>query len=178
VLADLDGRIDAILDGGPTEVGVESTVIDVTLDPPVIYRPGGITREMIETVIGPVTVAQRALEDTPVESLESPGLGIRHYAPRAKLLLVHGQEEFQAAIAAHNGHRIGVMMPDGWDGARSRHAETFAWGDIEDTSVLAHNLYEGLRSLDERNVEVIICPVPRTDGVGLAILDRLTKAAR
>lgn len=178
VLADLDGRIDAILDGGPTEVGVESTVIDVTLDPPVIYRPGGITREMIETVIGPVTVAQRALADTPVEALESPGLGIRHYAPRAKLLLVHGQEEFNAAVASHDGHRVGVMMPEGWDGAGLRNAETFAWGDIEDAAALAHNLYDGLRSLDGRNVEVIICPVPRTDGVGLAILDRLTKAAR
>jgi L-threonylcarbamoyladenylate synthase len=132
---------------------------------------------MIETVIGPVVVAQRPLADTPVESLESPGLGIRHYAPRAKLLLVHGQEEFSAAIAAHDSRRVGVMLPDGWDGAALRHAETFAWGDIEDPAVLAHKLYEGLRSLDERNVEVIICPVPRTDGVGLAILDRLTKAA-
>jgi L-threonylcarbamoyladenylate synthase len=178
VLADLDGRIDAILDGGPTEVGVESTVIDVTLTPPVIYRPGGITREMIETVIGPVTIAQRALADMPVESLESPGLGIRHYAPRAKLVLVHGREEFNAAITAHASNRVGVMMPDGWDGAELRNSETFAWGGIEDTAVLAHNLYEGLRSLDERNVEVIICPVPRTDGVGLAILDRLTKAAK
>jgi L-threonylcarbamoyladenylate synthase len=178
VLADLDGRIDAILDGGPSEVGVESTVIDVTLSPPVIYRPGGITREMIETVIGPVTIAQRALADMPVESLESPGLGIRHYAPRAKLVLVHGREEFNAAITAHASNRVGVMMPDGWDGAELRNSETFAWGGIEDTAVLAHNLYEGLRSLDERNVEVIICPVPRTDGVGLAILDRLTKAAK
>jgi L-threonylcarbamoyladenylate synthase len=178
VLADLDGRIDAILDGGPTDVGVESTVIDVTLAPPVIYRPGGITREMIETVIGPVTVAQRPLTELPAESLESPGLGIRHYAPRAKLVLVHGQQEFQAVIASHAALRVGVMLPDGWDGAGLGRPEIFAWGSIEDSTELAHKLYEGLRSLDERNVEVIICPVPRTDGVGLAILDRLTKAAR
>ena len=178
VLADLDGRIDAILDGGPSDVGVESTVIDVTIDPPVIYRPGGISREMIETVIGPVTVAQRPLTDAPVESLESPGLGIRHYAPRARLLLVHGREEFTATIAEQAGKRIGVMLPDGWGGPGLGGAAKFAWGSIEDVERLAHNLYEGLRSLDQQNVEIIVCPIPRTDGVGLAILDRLTKAAK
>lgn len=178
VLADLDGRIDAILDGGSTDVGVESTVIDVTLAPPVIYRPGGITREMIETVIGPVTIAQRPLTDAPVESLESPGLGIRHYAPRAKLVLVHGRDEFRAAVANLTGKRLGVMVPDGWDGHELQAAAKFAWGAIEELDQLAHNLYDGLRTLDEANVEIIICPVPRTDGVGLAILDRLTKAAK
>jgi L-threonylcarbamoyladenylate synthase len=178
VLADLDGRIDAVLDGGPTDVGVESTVIDVTLDPPVIYRPGGITREMIETVIGPVTIAQRPLTDAPVESLESPGLGIRHYAPRAKLILVHGTEEFLAIIEREKGKRVGVMLPDAWDAAGLQVAAKFAWGGIEDLEQLAHNLYDGLRTLDEQNVEVIVCPIPRTDGVGLAILDRLTKAAK
>jgi L-threonylcarbamoyladenylate synthase len=178
VLADLDGRIDAVLDGGPTDVGVESTVIDVTLDPPVIYRPGGITREMIETVIGPVTIAQRPLTDAPVESLESPGLGIRHYAPRAKLILVHGTEEFLAIIEREKRKRVGVMLPDAWDAAGLQVAAKFAWGGIEDLEQLAHNLYDGLRTLDEQNVEVIVCPIPRTDGVGLAILDRLTKAAK
>jgi L-threonylcarbamoyladenylate synthase len=178
VLADLDGRIDAVLDGGPTDVGVESTVIDVTIAPPVIYRPGGITREMIETVIGPVTIAQRSLTDVPVESLESPGLGIRHYAPRAKLILFHGTEEFLAIIEREKGKRVGVMLPDAWDAAGVQVAAKFAWGGIEDLEQLAHNLYDGLRTLDEQNVEVIVCPIPRTDGVGLAILDRLTKAAK
>jgi L-threonylcarbamoyladenylate synthase len=178
VLADLDGRIDAVLDGGPTDVGVESTVIDVTIAPPVIYRPGGITREMIETVIGPVTIAQRPLTDAPVESLESPGLGIRHYAPRAKLILVHGTEEFLAIIEREKRKRVGVMLPDAWDAAGLQVAAKFAWGGIEDLEQLAHNLYDGLRTLDEQNVEVIVCPIPRTDGVGLAILDRLTKAAK
>jgi L-threonylcarbamoyladenylate synthase len=178
VLADLDGRIDAVLDGGPTDVGVESTVIDVTIAPPVIYRPGGITREMIETVIGPVTIAQRPLTDAPVESLESPGLGIRHYAPHAKLILVHGREEFLAIIEREKGKRVGVMLPDAWDAVGLQVAAKFAWGGIEDLEQLAHNLYDGLRTLDEQNVEVIVCPIPRTDGVGLAILDRLTKAAK
>jgi L-threonylcarbamoyladenylate synthase len=178
VLADLYGRIDAVLDGGATDVGVESTVIDVTITPPVIYRPGGITREMIESVIGPVTIAQRPLTDLPVESLESPGLGIRHYAPRAKLVLVHGREEFLSAAASAKGKRLGLMLPEGWDAAELKGAKKFNWGAIEDLEQLAHNLYEGLRTLDEQNVEIIVCPIPRTDGVGLAILDRLTKAAK
>lgn len=177
VLADLDGRIDAILDAGPAEVGVESSVLDVSLDPPVLYRPGGVSREMIEIIIGPIVVAERPLTDTPVESLESPGLGIRHYAPRAKLLLVHGREELVATLAGHENQKVGVMLPDGWDGPELHGAAKFAWGGIEELSVLAHRLYDGLRWLDEQGRDVILCPVPRTDGVGLAILDRLTKAA-
>lgn len=177
VLADLDGRIDAILDGGPTTVGVESTVIDVTLPLPVIYRPGGITREMIETVIGPVEIAQRPLTDAPPDSLESPGLGIRHYAPRARVQLVHGREEMIAAVA-RGGERVGVMLPNGWNGPELVSAIPFTWGDIDDQQALAQRLYEGLRWLDERNVNLIVCPVPRTEGVGLAIYDRLLKAAK
>jgi L-threonylcarbamoyladenylate synthase len=178
VLGDLDGRIDAILDGGPTTVGVESTVIDVSLTPPVLYRPGGITREMIEIVIGPIVLAQRPLSDTPVEALESPGLGIRHYAPRANLLLVHQPEELVAAVANHRGKKIGLMLPDGWDSPAFDGTIKFRWGGIEDVDRLAHGLYEGLRWLDLQGVDVILCPVPRTEGIGLAIFDRLSKAAK
>jgi len=177
VLADLEGRIDAVLDGGATEVGVESTVLDVTTAVPVIYRPGGISREMIEKVIGRVELAQRPLTDVPMASLESPGLGIRHYAPRAKIQLVHGREEFVAAIAAAQGSRVGAMLPSGWQGSEVTAAVSFAWGEVEDLEVLARRLYEGLRWLDEQRVDLIICPVPRTDGVGLAIYDRLLKAS-
>jgi L-threonylcarbamoyladenylate synthase len=70
------------------------------------------------------------------------------------------------------------MLPEGWDSAELEVAKKFDWGAIEDLEQLAHNLYEGLRTLDEQNVEIIVCPIPRTDGVGLAILDRLTKAAK
>ncbi len=177
VAADLDGRIDAILDGGSAQVGVESTVIDVTLPVPVIYRPGGISREMIETIIGPVEVAQRPLTDTPPDALESPGLGIRHYAPRAKVMLVHGREELVAAAAAQP-RNLGIMLPDGWNCPQFDTAIKFHWGEIEDVEILAQRLYEGLRWLDEQKVETILCPIPRTDGVGLAIYDRLIKAAK
>ncbi len=183
VLHDLDGRIDAILDAGPCLVGVESTVIDPMADPPVIYRPGGVTREQIESVIGPVTVAEPKIEkDVPPESLASPGLGIRHYAPRATLVLVANEaemtEKLQQALAEKK--RVGVMRPLGWlAGADPRAASiSYDWGAWADLETLARRVYDGLRRLDEQDVEIIFCAIPPEEGMGLAIRDRLRKAAR
>ena len=93
VLEDLDGRIDAVLDGGPTMVGVESTVLDVCESPMVIYRPGAVTAEMIEAVAGEVRVFRRLSASEVPESLPSPGVGLRHYAPRARLVLVEDETQ-------------------------------------------------------------------------------------
>lgn len=173
VLRDLDGRIDAVLDGGECSVGVESTVLDPSLDPPVIYRPGGISRERIEAVIGPVKLAEKNLSaDKPPERLESPGLGIRHYAPRAKVVLVESEEEM---TRASHGERVGVMLPDGWDGGS---AVVYQWGPINQPETLARRLYFGLRWLDEQGVNKIVCPLPAAAGLGLAVRDRLLKAAK
>jgi L-threonylcarbamoyladenylate synthase len=174
VLRDLDGRIDAVLDGGECTVGVESTVLDPSLDPPMIYRPGGISRERIEAVIGPVKIAEKNLaNDKPPEGLESPGLGIRHYAPRAKVVLVESELEMKRAA---EGDRIGLMLPDGWDGADN--AIVYRWGSIHQPETLARRLYFGLRWLDEQGVNVIVCPLPAATGLGLAVRDRLLKAAK
>jgi L-threonylcarbamoyladenylate synthase len=178
---DLDGRIDAILDAGAAEVGVQSTVIDITAQPPIIFRPGGISREQIESIIGPVRVAAREIRSgAPPESLESPGLGIRHYAPRAKLLLADDERAMAIAIAqlmAHGEH-VGLMLPDGWLSAeQSRGCLVFSWGEFNQLPTLAARLYAGLRWLDEHQATVIVCPVPPAAGIGLAILDRLRKAA-
>jgi len=178
VLADLDGRIDAILDAGSCDVGVESTVLDPTADPPIIYRPGGITAEQIRGVLGSVTVAQRNVStDAPPESLESPGLGIRHYAPRARLILVESESEFHLALAREAPlHRTGALLPSGWT-APAHEVTALPWGSWSQPESLAHDLYQQLRSLDDLGVEVIVCPMPPPDGIGLAVRDRLRKAA-
>jgi L-threonylcarbamoyladenylate synthase len=178
VLADLDGRIDAILDAGSCDVGVESTVLDPTADPPVIYRPGGITAEQIRSVLGSVRVAERNVStEVPPESLESPGLGIRHYAPRAHLILVESEAEFHLALAREAPlHRTGALLPSGW-ATPKQNVTALPWGNWSEPESLARDLYQQLRSLDDLGVEVIVCPMPPPDGIGLAIRDRLRKAA-
>jgi L-threonylcarbamoyladenylate synthase len=178
VLADLDGRIDAVLDGGPTNVGVESTVLDLAAR--AIYRPGAISAAMISRVIGDevrvVTADLSGGRDTP-EALPSPGMGIRHYAPRARLVLVGGQQAMLEEIGRHPGAEVGVMLPDDWNKASAE--VVFRWGPWNDAHVLARLLYFGLRNLDERGAKVIVCPVPAMEcGLGEALRDRLEKAAR
>jgi L-threonylcarbamoyladenylate synthase len=175
VLEDLDGRIDAVLDGGPTTVGVESTVIGPSESDSgwTLYRPGGVTVEMLEKVCGPIEIFRSALADgvTP-ESLPSPGVGIRHYAPRAKLVLVKDQRELLESITGKSG----VMLPDGWNAGGA--AAIYQWGPWHDGAILAQRLFAGLRELDETGVYIILCPLPQMDGLGAAMRDRLEKAAR
>jgi L-threonylcarbamoyladenylate synthase len=184
VLEDLDGRIGAVLDGGATTVGVESTVLDV--GKMTIYRPGAVTAEMIAAVAGDVKIFQaQAVESSkPPESLPSPGVGLRHYAPRAKLVLVDvpidvdWRHALTPAIERYEraSELVGLMLPDGWEASRAKHA--FPWGPWGDSEILARRLFAGLRMLDEAGATVIICPVPKGDGVGIALRDRLEKAAR
>jgi len=192
VLADLDGRIVAVLDGGATSVGVESTVLDVGAR--AIYRPGAVTAAMIAQVIGEEVrvvsgvVGEEAdpsasLRDDKQErqndkgmGLASPGMGMRHYAPRARLVLVAGQKELLREVANYPATEVGVMLPDEWDaGGAGAVWRWGAWGDVE---VLARLLFAGLRMLDGRGVKVIVCPMPRMGGLGEALRDRLEKAAR
>jgi L-threonylcarbamoyladenylate synthase len=178
VLADLDGRIDAVLDGGAATVGVESTVFDVGAK--TIYRPGAVTAQMIARVIGePVQMAAGVSEVGATgrpEGLASPGMGMRHYAPRARRVLVEDQAEMLRAISRFAGAEVGVMVPDDWSFGDA--AMQFRWGPWNDAETLARLLYFGLRMLDARGVKVIVCPVPQMDGLGEALRDRLGKAAR
>jgi L-threonylcarbamoyladenylate synthase len=178
VLHDLDGRIDAILDAGPAIHGVESTVIDPCQSPMVIYRPGAITAEQIRAVAGEVEVHRAPLMEpgTEAAALPSPGVGIRHYAPRAKLVLVEGfAPDLEEAAARFAGQRVGVMLPSDWRAFEG--AAVFGWGRWDSPEELAAGLYAGLRALDGAGCEVIVCPVPPGDGIGAAIRDRLRKAA-
>ena len=178
MLADLDGRIDAVLDGGPTHVGVESTVLDLAAR--AIYRPGAVTAAMISRVIWDevhvVTAVGGPADRAAAEALPSPGMGIRHYAPQARVVLVKDQQELLNEVAKHPPAEVGVMLPDGWD--RGAAEMSFRWGPWSDAEILARLLYFGLRNLDERGANVIVCPVPAMGGLGEALRDRLEKAAR
>ncbi len=176
VLADLYGRIDAVLDAGPTSIGVESTVLDPTTTPMVLYRPGAVTAEQLTAVTGvAVEVFVPTIEALPA-SLPSPGVGIRHYAPRARLVLVEGSSEALQAAIDGEGASVGVLLPQGWsvDGE----AVIQRWGKWDDPETLAAGLFAGLRALDDSKVSVILCPLPEAGGIRDAIRDRLQKAAR
>jgi L-threonylcarbamoyladenylate synthase len=184
VLDDLDGRIDAVLDAGPTSQGVESTVLDPCQSPMVIYRPGAVTTVQIRDTAGDVEVfrGSQALVETPQSALPSPGVGLRHYAPKARLVLVDAPLAEMAtrladAALQFPGERIGVMLPADLPG-NIRGAILQQWGRWSVPDELAKSLYAGLRSLDARGCTVILCPLPPDDGVGAAIRDRLRKAAK
>ena len=184
VLEDLDGRIDAILDAGPTQHGVESTVLDPCQSPMILYRPGAITAAQIANTAGHVELFQPAgpLQSAPREAMASPGVGLRHYAPRARLVLVDDSLEALpaalAAIAAQNaGQRIGIMLPDELAAMALPAVEVFSWGRWAALDELAGRLYAGLRALDSQGCTVILCPLPPATGLGAAMRDRLRKAA-
>ncbi|HVZ82393.1 MAG TPA: L-threonylcarbamoyladenylate synthase [Terracidiphilus sp.] len=187
VLHDLDRRIDAILDAGPTRHGVESTVLDPTQSPMVIYRPGAVTLEQIRAAAGPAELfkTDKPLSAEPPEAMPSPGVGIRHYAPRARLFLIDAPfsslpRSLSDAATLHLKDRVGLLLPA--ELTRDAHlirlrAEIFPWGRWSVPAELAHNLYAGLRALDSLGCTVILCPLPPAEGIGAALRDRLHKAA-
>jgi L-threonylcarbamoyladenylate synthase len=188
VFEDLDGKIDAVLDAGPAKHGLESTVLDPNQNPMMIYRPGAITANQIREVAGPVeTLTDKILPNASArEALPSPGVGLRHYAPRARLILVEGTlSELPGRLAeaarAHERQRLGVMLPAEMAnvdlGTPLRAGIEFAWGRWSAPQELAEKLYAGLRALDAQACDVILCPMPEPGGISDAIRDRLRKAA-
>ena len=184
VLHDLDGRIDAVLDAGAAVHGVESTVVDPCQSPMVIYRPGAVTADQIREVAGDVVMFQSTgpLQSAPPEALPSPGVGLRHYAPKARLILVEGAVEDLpqriAEVAREAGEeRVGIMLPTDWNWPAPAGAVAFPWGRWYAPDELAQRLYSGLRGLDAEGCTVIVCPMPPAQGIGTAMRDRLRKAA-
>lgn len=184
VLDDMDGRIPLILDGGSCEVGLESTVLDVTGDVPCILRPGGITQGMLENVLGRVDVAGSVLR--PLQKGEkalSPGMRYRHYSPDGQVTLVEGAEadvvaalRLLTAHAAAQGHRACVMcFSEHLDALADCHPHDI--GHRENPAEVAHRLFDTLRRLDEEQMDVIFSEVVPPQGVGLAVMNRLGRAA-
>ncbi|MCL6509948.1 MAG: threonylcarbamoyl-AMP synthase [Anaerolineae bacterium] len=187
VLDDLDGRIDLVLDGGPTHIGVESTVLDLTADPPRILRPGGTTRERIEAVltqlgkrlpIGDRHPILNPRSPTPQSSaLPSPGMLPSHYAPQAELIICRDIGEMLARHSALAGRhkKVGLLILENQRAACENLYPQFVLGNTMND--VARNLYAGLRALDSAGVDVIlVTDVPR-EGLGEAIADRLVRAA-
>ena len=182
VLHDLDGRIDAVVDAGPTEHGVESTVLDPCQTPMVIYRPGAVTSVQIRDTAGAVEMYRDSgvREIKPHGSPPSPGMGLRHYAPRARLVLIESElaelaARLEGAVQDLPEDQVGVMLP-GEVAAPAGAAAVVAWGRWAAPEEMAHELYAGLRALDGAGCTVILCPLPPAEGIGAAIRDRLIKA--
>ncbi len=179
VLADMDGRIPMILDGGPCAVGLESTVIDMTGDVPRILRPGGVTPEMIEAVCGAARVDEAVMRPLREgERPRSPGMKYRHYAPRGSLTVVQGDE---AAVT----ERI-KQLYDAAEGtplilALERHLP--AYGDRRalslgrDAAGMARALFDALRQADDLGADALFSEAVPADGLGLAVMNRLGRAA-
>ena len=189
VLEDLDGRIDMIVDGGPTDLGVESTVVDVTTDPPVILRPGMIGVTALRTVIPALTDAPTrapAHPHTSAPAMPSPGLLSKHYAPRARLMLYRGNDGAVATAmrqaAAHalaQGQRVGALATH--EDAQALHGLTVATAELgraADVPRIAARLYAALRELDAQHVDLILVRDPAgDDDLTRAVRDRLQRAA-
>lgn len=177
VFADLKGKIAAVLDGGACPLGIESTVLDLTSPEPLILRPGTVTRENLEDVIQSCVQFAPQTSDRPL----SPGMKYRHYAPRAPLILVsreHGDiaSVLAAQIREHAsaGRKVGLLAPDALRGMGESAFYSLREGQAVDYARL---LYAGLRALDTEGVDVIICPGIEEEGVGVAVMNRLGKAA-
>lgn len=174
---DLQGKIAGIMDGGPTGVGLESTVLDCTEEVPVILRPGGITAEQIEEVIGEITVdpALKDLDQKP----KSPGMKYRHYAPDASLMLVEGsREDIQRLVLEkqQEGLKVGVLTTSEQESFYQAD-KVIACGSRENLDSVAGSLYETLRDFNSAELDLIFSEVFPNEGVGQAIMNRLTKAA-
>ncbi|WP_337019611.1 L-threonylcarbamoyladenylate synthase [Oceanobacillus massiliensis] len=175
VWADLHGRIDGLLDGGPTGVGLESTVIDCTQEIPIILRPGGVTKEQLEEVVGTVMTDPGLANEK--EKPKSPGMKYRHYSPEVPLWLVGGKpEHIQTIINKEKtrGNRLGILASERTAGLIQADEIISLGTDI--TEIAAH-LYDGLRKFKQGDVDIIICEAFSEDGIGQAVMNRLKKAA-
>ena len=183
VAEDMDGRIDMIIDGGDVGIGVESTIVDMSSEVPMILRPGYINQRMLEEAIGPVAVDPTLLRSDCKDRPKAPGMRYKHYAPKASLIIVEGAQ--QAVVARINqlvqeesqrGNSVGVIASD----------ETFAeyaggmvksMGSRKEELSISRQLYGVLREFDEENVSVIYSEAFETPNLGQAIMNRLIKAA-
>ena len=181
VLQDLDGRIDLLIDGGPTNVGVESTVLDLSRSIPTILRPGAVTLEMLQEVL-PQVIRGNVAAPAPTAPMLSPGLLAKHYSPRAPLTLYEGDAKSVAARLAADarahvarGYSVGIVAADEdpFEGT-----QVVRVGSEQDLTGVASRLYSALRELDAAGVDVILARgFPALSGIGVAIADRLRRAA-
>ncbi|MBR3755041.1 MAG: dephospho-CoA kinase [Clostridia bacterium] len=173
---DMDGRIDMIIDGGECDIGLESTVIKLTDNGCIILRPGAITEEMLREICPDVSIAKAVIEPAVAaeQKVESPGMKYKHYSPKARVIIVKGSfENYRRFVSGKKN--CAALCFDG-EGAMLN-IPFIEIGREHDSSAQAHLLFEALRSLDDMGVETAYARCPDTDGVGLAVINRLLRAA-
>lgn len=184
VIEDLKGKVDVIIDGDTSDVGVESTVLDITENPPVILRPGGVTPEQIGQLLGAVNMDPALLkQDLEHQVPKSPGMKYTHYSPKAEVVIVEGRLE--KVVAKINkltqeylakGISVGVLTTEQ---AKDMYlsSEIISMGDRNCPDTIAANLFNSLREFDRIGVQVILAEAIDNKGIGLAVMNRMNKAA-
>ena len=172
-----------IIDGGPVGIGLESTIIDLTEEPPMVLRPGFISLEMLRSVLGDVRMDPGLHADDPAFRPKAPGMKYRHYAPKASLIIVEGEEaavrakiEELALEAENSGQMAGIIATDE-DASSYTHGIVRSAGTRSDEITIAQRLFSILREFDELQVSVIYSEAFDTPQLGAAIMNRLIKAA-
>ncbi len=178
VLHDHNGRIPAVVDGGPCRVGLESTIVDLTEQPPRLLRPGGITLEQLREVLGTVTVDKAVTGSVSGDAVvKAPGMKYRHYAPQCQVLIVSGSPQKAAAYIRARctaGDRVLCFREEL---ALYEGCDPLAYGSLEDLNTLSAGLFAALRELDSPQVKRVFARCPEGDGLAMAIGNRLKKAA-
>ncbi len=183
VLEDMNGKIPLIIDGGAVGIGVESTIVDLTEGTPVILRPGYITHDMLEEVLGAVSEDATMMESLHDVAPKAPGMKYRHYAPKGSLTIVAGPTDKvidyindACREARLDGKRTGVLCTSETRSAYRADCVKCV-GTRADESTVAHGLYQMLRECDDEGLEVLFAESFPTEGIGQAIMNRLLKAA-
>lgn len=183
VYEDMNGKIPLIIDGGSVDIGIESTIIDLTETIPVVLRPGYITLEMLKEVVGQVRMDPGILSEDSGIRPKAPGMKYRHYAPKAQMILVEGPQEkvikkinYLTKEKLKSGKKVGII---GTEETAERYEQGFviSIGERQEEEMIAHNLYRILRELDESGVDIIYSESFSTLRMGEAIMNRLLKAA-
>lgn len=187
VLRDLVGKVDLVMDGGPSKVGVESTVLDLTVDPPMILRPGGITQEQLVHILGQVQL-DPALQEGAVGQPKSPGMKYTHYAPKAQVTVIQGMETSDLSFlndlviqGRRKGQRVGLLLTSETAQAyRGNYAKPHyleVLGSRRKPEEIANHLFRALRNCDRNRLDLVYAEGVSEEGLGMAIMNRLTKAA-
>ncbi|MBE6575917.1 MAG: threonylcarbamoyl-AMP synthase [Ruminococcaceae bacterium] len=178
VIEDLSGRVDVIIDGGNCDIGLESTILKIDGDHPVLLRPGGITLEQLEAVCGPVEVAAAVIGQlAPGERPLSPGMMYRHYAPSTPLTLVRGERgAVTAYLAARQAEGCGILCY-AEDAELLSPERCIILGHRDSPEEQAHHLFTALRDADALNAPHLYAPMPEESGMGLALCNRMLRAA-
>jgi len=183
VAEDLDGKIEMILDGGQLCIGLESTIVDMTVEPPMILRPGYITKEMLEEVLGEVAVDKTLLDPTSKTAPKAPGMKYRHYAPKGELTIVDGESvkvvdwiNAHVKEALEKGQKVGIICTDETKALYPQGVKKSV-GNRQNEETVARELYRVLREFDDEGMEVMYSESFAESGIGVAIMNRLLKAA-